>query len=149
MKLIDSNVWLALTLNGHPRFEAAQSWFRKEPPHNHLLFCRATQITLLRLLTTSSIFKPFGDPPLAIREAWTVVDGYRSDARVGFADEPANLEAAWKRLTESDLASPKLWMDAYLAAFAMAGGYRLATFDRVFGQFEGLDLELLESRNND
>ena len=36
-------------------------------------------------------------------------------------------------------------MDAYLAAFAIAGGLRLATLDRGFKQFEphGLDLLLL------
>jgi predicted nucleic acid-binding protein len=34
-------------------------------------------------------------------------------------------------------------MDAYLAAFAIAGGHRLLAFDRDFRQFEGLDLVLL------
>lgn len=34
-------------------------------------------------------------------------------------------------------------MDAYLAAFAMAGGYRMVTTDRAFRQFQGLDLVLL------
>jgi len=29
-------------------------------------------------------------------------------------------------------------MDAYLAAFAMAGGFTLATLDRAFSQFRGL-----------
>jgi hypothetical protein len=31
----------------------------------------------------------------------------------------------------------------YLAAFAFAGGYRMATTDAAFRQFRGLDLELL------
>jgi predicted nucleic acid-binding protein len=34
-------------------------------------------------------------------------------------------------------------MDAYLAAFAFAGGYRMVTTDAAFKQFRGLDLELL------
>ena len=29
-------------------------------------------------------------------------------------------------------------MDACLAAFAVAGGYRLVTLDRAFGRFHGL-----------
>ncbi len=33
---------------------------------------------------------------------------------------------------------PKLWMDAYLAAFAAAAGVRLVTTDAAFGQFAGL-----------
>jgi hypothetical protein len=51
----------------------------------------------------------------------------------------------WKRLASGDTASPKLWMDAYLAAFAMNGGLRLVTIDRDFKRFEahGLDLLLL------
>jgi predicted nucleic acid-binding protein len=39
--------------------------------------------------------------------------------------------------------SPKLWMDAYLAAFALQSGHRLVTTDRDFRQFKGLDLFLL------
>jgi predicted nucleic acid-binding protein len=34
-------------------------------------------------------------------------------------------------------------MDAYLAAFALAGGYRLVTTDRGFRQFNGLDVVVL------
>jgi predicted nucleic acid-binding protein len=34
-------------------------------------------------------------------------------------------------------------MDAYLAAFARAGGHRLVTTDRAFRQFSGVDLVLL------
>jgi predicted nucleic acid-binding protein len=39
-----------------------------------------------------------------------------------------------------------LWIDAYLAAFAIAGGYRLLTLDRDFRQYvsAGLALRVLE-----
>ena len=40
-------------------------------------------------------------------------------------------------------ASPKLWMDAYLAAFTVAGGYQLVTTDKGFKQFKGLDILVL------
>lgn len=39
--------------------------------------------------------------------------------------------------------SPKLWMDAYLAAIAITGGFQLLTTDQGFKQFAGLDLILL------
>jgi predicted nucleic acid-binding protein len=42
----------------------------------------------------------------------------------------------------SDFA-PKLWSDAYLAAFAIAGGYQLVTFDRGFKQYANLTATLL------
>ena len=52
----------------------------------------------------------------------------------------------WRR-AGLDTPSPKHWMDAYLAAFAMRGGQRLVTFDRAYRQFEtaGLDLLLLSA----
>jgi hypothetical protein len=34
-------------------------------------------------------------------------------------------------------------MDAYLAAFAQAGGYRMVTTDDAYRQFDGLDLEMI------
>jgi predicted nucleic acid-binding protein len=57
----------------------------------------------------------------------------------------AGLDRRWRQLAARDAASPKRWMDAYLAAFAQAGGYRLVTTDAAFRQFAGLDLVLLGS----
>jgi predicted nucleic acid-binding protein len=34
-------------------------------------------------------------------------------------------------------------MDAYLAAFAITGGYQLVTTDKAFKQFKGLNLLIL------
>ena len=39
--------------------------------------------------------------------------------------------------------TPKLVGDAYLAAFAIAGGRKMVTADGGFRQFRGLDVELL------
>ena len=39
--------------------------------------------------------------------------------------------------------SPRVWMDAYLAAFARAEGCTLVTTDGAFKQFEGLDFLVL------
>lgn len=52
------------------------------------------------------------------------------------ADEPVELEPVWKKLALRETASPKLWMDAYLAAFALAGRYRMVTTDAAFRQFQ-------------
>lgn len=40
---------------------------------------------------------------------------------------------------------PKLWTDAHLAAFAIAGNQRVVTFDGDFEGFSGLNLLLLQS----
>ena len=47
------------------------------------------------------------------------------------------------QFTLRNTSSPKLWMDAYLAAFARAGGYQFITTDRAFSQFTDLDLVLI------
>lgn len=62
--------------------------------------------------------------------------------------EPPDLQRVWFGLAGPDQASPKLWMDAYLAAFAIGFSLRLVTFDRGFEQFRdgGLDLLLLDPR---
>jgi len=60
--------------------------------------------------------------------------------KVGFREETPELAILWHHLAASPKASPKLWMDAYLAAFALAGGYKMVTSDKAFKQFKGLDL---------
>ena len=51
------------------------------------------------------------------------------DERVSFVSEPFVLEPAWQKLTTQDKPTPKVWADAYLAAFAHTGGMRLVTLD--------------------
>jgi predicted nucleic acid-binding protein len=65
------------------------------------------------------------------------------DERIAWSDEPNRLPEKWKELTSISRSSPKLWMDAYLAAFAITGKYRLVTTDQGFKQFKGLNLHLL------
>lgn len=144
MVLCDSNVWLALALSRHLHHAATRAWLGSVSDSASILFCRATQQTLLRLLTNASVLGPYGNPPLTNRQAWAVYQALLADDRIAFrADEPAGLEAHWRRFALRDAASPKLWMDAYLAAFAIAGGYRMVTTDAAFKQFAGLDLELV------
>ena len=49
------------------------------------------------------------------------------------------LEQKWIEPASVRTASPKFWMDAYLAAFAMIGDYRMVTTDKAFKQFNGVD----------
>ena len=109
-----------------------------------MIFCRATQQTFLRLLTNTSVLGPFGNPPLTNRQAWSAYEALLDDDRIAFrVDEPPGVEPLWKELALRGTASPKLWMDAYLAAFALAGRYRMVTTDAAFRQFRGLNLLVL------
>jgi len=139
MLLADSNVWLALALSKHAFHAAVRAWFVQRKSSQLVLFCRFTQQSFLRLLTTSAVLAPYGIPPLTNKAAWSAYEGFRADKRIGWADEPRELETHWKKLAGSAKASPKLWMDAYLAAFALAGRYQIVTTDKAFKQFKRLD----------
>jgi uncharacterized protein len=143
MLLADSNVWLALALSKHQFHDVARDWFAGLKPREVVCFCRSTQQSFLRLLTTHEVFMPYAVPPLTNEEAWSTYESFLANKRVSFAAEPAELQDHWKALAVQSQASPKLWNDAYLAAFALAGGHRLVTLDKGFKQFPGLDLLLL------
>lgn len=144
VNLCDSNVWLALALSGHAHHGLARDWLDSVDETAAVVFCRATQQSFLRLLTNAAVLAPYGNPPLTNREAWEAYEDLVADYRIVYRDEePEGLESRWKGLALRDDASPKLWMDAYLAAFALAAGYRMVTTDAAFMQFAGLDLRLL------
>lgn len=145
MTLADSNVWLALAISEHPFHEAARHWLDGMTQAGDILFCRSTQQSVLRLLTTAAVLRPYGSPPLTNQEAWDVYEGFLADPRIVFQEEPTGLFSIWKSLTMRETASPKLWMDAYLAAFAIAGGHQLVTIDTAFRQHAQLDLVLLSN----
>ena len=61
--------------------------------------------------------------------------------------EPEGTRSLWLELAAIPSASPKVWMDAYLAAFAIRAGLPFATMDTDFRRFEtaGLELQLLSA----
>jgi toxin-antitoxin system PIN domain toxin len=141
--LPDINVWFALVIQPHQFHVSVRTWSDTLKAPNSILFCRAAQQGLLRLLTLESTLRPYGIPPFTNAGAWQLFDSFLADPRISFASEPRNLESHWKTFTTRNTASPKLWMDAYLAAFALAGGHRLITTDHAFSQFKNLNLLLL------
>ncbi len=125
----DVNVWIALTYGGHEHHSVARAWFEALEMEARVCFCRFTQISLLRLLTTSAVMGT--DEVMTQIEAWEAYDHWRHDDRVDFLEEPPNVEAAFRRLTRQRQSHPKNWADAYLAAFAAVSGMQLVTFDRA------------------
>lgn len=77
-------------------------------------------------------------------EAWQAFDRMLGDDRITVADEPPGIVETWKSLALRKTSSPKLWMDAYLAAFAINSGFQLVTADKAFTQFKDLDLQLID-----
>ncbi|MCE7869062.1 PIN domain-containing protein [bacterium CPR1] len=144
MPLSDSNVLFALLVGSHPHSNRARTWMDSQVEPDSVVLCRAVQLTLLRLLTSHSILPAYGLRPLSNQKAWELVIGLLEDERLVFFEEPEDLERHWLSYAARPTASAKLWMDAYLAAFARAAGHQLVTLDKAFRQFDGLDLLVLQ-----
>lgn len=57
--------------------------------------------------------------------------------------EPVDLSAAWQACIRGRAASPKLWMDSHLAAWAQTAGLAFVTFDAGIRSYRLADLRLL------
>jgi hypothetical protein len=108
--------------------DAAWAWFFRQEDHR-FLFCRFTQIGLLRLLATSAVM---GKDVRTIGEAWKVYDRWIEDSRVGIRQEAFELDVAFRAATRSvsRLSSPKALGDCYLLAVSQVTDATLVTFDR-------------------
>lgn len=136
--LLDVNVWLALASPWRDFHEQAALWF--DSLHTReACFCRVTQMAFLRLNCNPQAVI---GTPLTASESWQLYRTLHSDERVHYEIEPASLENRWQSLL-GDRTSGSAWTDAYLAAFAIEGGYRLVTFDRGFTRFPGLAVKVL------
>lgn len=129
-------------MEAHVHHESARSFVDGVELPATLVFCRTTEMACLRLLTQP--IAP-GFEPLSNADSIAVYATWRLDERVWFAAEPAGLVSLWPRIASRETPSTKLWTDAYLAAFAIASGFRLVTFDKAFLQFvdDGLDVAVL------
>ena len=126
LNFLDANVWLALLWGRHVHSERARLWFEKAG-EEQFFFCRFTQITVLRLLTTEQIM---GKDARTMSEAWGLWDRVWADSRIAFLAEPDGLENEFRSRSRLSSRSPKVWADAYLLAFASVAGLKLVTFDR-------------------
>lgn len=136
----DTNVWFALAVADHQHHETALEWWNEESSLTG--FCRVTQLGLLRLLTTSSAM---GGIPLTNEEAWAVYDGFFVDSRVRVFPELPPIDSMFRSLASRHRPSPKVWVDAYLAAHAAANEATLVTFDQAFASY-GIPCRILREK---
>ena len=139
MFLLDINVWLAMTFAGHSHQLSAVRWF-DSASESSCSFCRMTQQGFLRIATNPKAF-PLKALPLIY--AWQAYDALLADSRVAFAEEPPGLEQAWRNYTQMTSFSPKVWNDAYLAAFTKCSAYTFVTFDKGFGRYRDVPITIL------
>ncbi|HUK48791.1 MAG TPA: TA system VapC family ribonuclease toxin [Terriglobales bacterium] len=138
LNFLDANVWMALIWNRHVHAERARTWFEQNLDEQ-FLFCRFTQITVLRLLTTERVM---GSDTRTMSEAWVIWDRLWDDDRISFLPEPEDLDREFRSRSRLGSASPKVWADAYLLAFAAVAGLKLVTFDRAL-RSRGVDVLVL------
>jgi len=143
--LFDTNVWLAAIFTTHPFHSLAQQALQQATPSEPAVICRSTQQSFLRLASTPTLLKAYGAEGMTNRDALLALDALQALPQVCLRDEPPGVFALWRAFAGRDTASPKVWMDAYLAAFAIAGGLRMVTLDRDFNNFvpQGLELVLI------
>ena len=133
----DVNVWFALAVADHPHHRPAVVWWNEES--SIAGFSRLTQLGLLRLLTTASAM---GGLPLTNEEAWGVYDEFLADDRVRVFPELPALDDLFRSHSSLPQASPKVWVDSYLAAHAAANDAILVTFDQAFTKY-GVECRIL------
>jgi len=143
--LFDSNVWLALTFSAHPHHSLAKKTFATTTRESPACFCRATQQSFLRLATTPALLRAYGAEGFTNLDAVSLIAALTKLSNIQMLPEPLELEPLWHRLAGLKTASPKVWMDAYLAAFAILHEAEFVTLARDFLNFEkdGLKLNLL------
>ena len=138
--LLDANVWVALVAADHVHRERALHYWQEESAES-VAFCRITALAFLRLVTNAHIMQ---HGMLTSGEAWALWQEWLKLPEVSFLGEPVGLDEQLGKFSRGMSIRPKLWTDAYLAAFAMVGNHRIVTFDGDFQRFPGLNLLFLQ-----
>jgi uncharacterized protein len=140
--LCDVNVLLALVTDRHAAHAAAVRWLDGVTVGGAMI-CRVAQTGLLRLLNNPAVMR---EEALDTAACWGLWRQLLEDERIRFTPtEPPGLDAVFERFTSGRAFAPRLWTDAYLAAYAQASGLVLVTFDQGFHQFDSLACHVLES----
>ena len=104
LNFLDASVWLALIWSRHVHSERAQLWF-EQAGEEQFFFCRFTQVTVLRLLTTDQVM---GKDARTMSEAWSLWDRIWADTRIVFLPEPDDIEREFRSRSRLSSRSPKV-----------------------------------------
>jgi predicted nucleic acid-binding protein len=74
--------------------------------------------------------------PITNEQAWAVWDSFLADDRVRVFPELPAFDNQFRALSSCPQPSPKVWVDAYLAAQAVANESLLVTFDHAFARYD-------------
>ena len=143
--LFDTNIWIAIVFKEHPFHRAAQQKLEQASPSQPAVFCRSTEQSFLRLATNDRVLKFYEVASSTNNAALAMLYKLQAMPQVRADDEPPSTTMLWHSLAAMGTASPNVWMDAYLAAFAITGGLQFVTADKDFNAYQrhGLALTLV------
>ena len=137
MRLIDVNLLLYAVVRSYPQYPAMHDWLKsalRGPARVGLPW--SSLLGFVRLTCRGGLF----DQTMSVPEAWQHVEAWL-DCPTVWVPVPTerHREVLGALLTQAP--SPKLVMDADLAALAIEHGLILCSADRDFGRFSGLRWE--------
>ena len=141
MKLPDLNVLLYATNKDSPQHRRARDWLEAafgEPAG--VGFAWAALLGFVRLATRQGILAA----PLPVEDALGVITAWLSHPAAHVLNPTEHHAPLLARLLVGAGRGGNLTTDAHLAALAIEHGATLASFDRDFARFTGLDFELLK-----
>ena len=129
----DVNTWLALAWEGHVHHSVAVGWAESTAEASRLIFCRYSQLGLLRLVTNSQVM---GDSVVSLGGAFALYDDLIRDPRIQLAPEPPDLDRLMRAVSRPIVrqSATKAIGDLYLIGFAMAANATLVTFDKAMAR---------------
>src|SRR5260370_15276801 len=93
LNFLDANVWLALLWGRHIHSERAREWLERSPEEK-FFFCRFTQLTVLRLLTSAVVM---GNDVGKMAEALELLDKVCADGRGPYLSRPQAIDPEFRR----------------------------------------------------
>lgn len=135
LDLLDVSVWIPLAARDHVHHVRALHYWQ-EDSRPQVAFCRVTALGFVRLLMNPHVMR---HGVLQVSDAWRQYEAWRRLPDVAFIPEPAGTEQLLSGMCAAGGFGRSGLTDAYLAAFARSGGYRLVSFDSAFMRFPNLD----------
>ena len=136
MIVADVNILVAAYRADHPHHVVAHSFLTAALESDRVVVADLVWTGFLRVVTNRRVFPV----PTPIDQALAFVDAVRGAA--GYRPLAGLLEGIdpFLQLVERDQLSGDLIPDAYIASLALSLGCAVATFDRDFRQFDGLQI---------
>ena len=137
MTLVDANVLLYSYDSESPHHDVSKRWFEAELSSGRpISFALVTLLAFVRIASDRRVFTH----PLTPAEACSLIEGWLAQANARMLSPGPRTWTILSDLCTSGQAKGPMVMDAHLAALAVEHGTSIATTDRDFTRFPGIDL---------